>query len=242
MNTAHGHEREREREHGHNGAADGTLYTPPWPFDSAAGVLCLEFANTLGDRPVVPPREETLHGYTDLLAWAAAMDALPGSRLMAMRATADAKPDDATTTFVAAIALRETVYRVFSAVAAGDAPATGDLDALNAAYAGAMRHAAITQSVGGAFTPTWAGEANALDAALWPVARSAVGLLLAPDRLARLRECAGPDCSWLFLDTSKNGSRHWCDMRTCGNRAKARRHRARQQAGDGTREAVGGRG
>lgn len=220
MNTAH------EHEHEYNGAADAAPYAPPWPFDAAAGVICLEFANTLGDRPVTSPREETLHGYDDLLAWAAAMDTLPGSRLTAMRAAAGAKPDAAAATFAAAIALREAIYRVFSAVAAGDTPLSGDLDALNAAYGRAMRHAAVTRATGKAFAPTWAGEADALDAALWPVARSAVELLLAPDLLTRLRECAGPDCSWLFLDRTKNGSRHWCNMRTCGNRAKARRHRA----------------
>jgi len=41
--------------------------------------------------------------------------------------------------------------------------------------------------------------------------------------------CAADDCAWVFLDTSKNHSRRWCDMKACGNRAKARRFNARQQ-------------
>ena len=46
--------------------------------------------------------------------------------------------------------------------------------------------------------------------------------------LERIRECPGQGtCGWLFLDLSKNASRRWCDMRVCGNRAKARRHYAR---------------
>src|SRR5664280_2943804 len=41
---------------------------------------------------------------------------------------------------------------------------------------------------------------------------------------AFIRECGAPDCEWLFLDQSRNGSRRWCDMKSCGNRQKARRH------------------
>ena len=44
-----------------------------------------------------------------------------------------------------------------------------------------------------------------------------------------LKRCIGRNCGWFFLDTSRNKSRHWCSMTDCGNRAKARRHRARRQ-------------
>jgi predicted RNA-binding Zn ribbon-like protein len=43
----------------------------------------------------------------------------------------------------------------------------------------------------------------------------------------RLRVCANDQCRWVFYDTSPTGRRRWCDMATCGNRAKAARHRAR---------------
>ena len=67
----------------------------------------------------------------------------------------------------------------------------------------------------------------ALDQVLWPVAQSAAELLV-QGSLERIRECPGQGtCGWLFLDLSKNASRRWCDMRVCGNRAKARRHYAR---------------
>jgi predicted RNA-binding Zn ribbon-like protein len=66
---------------------------------------------------------------------------------------------------------------------------------------------------------------------LWPVSWSAAELLT-HGPLDRIRECPGQgNCGWLFLDVSKNASRRWCDMRVCGNRAKARRHHARVQAG-----------
>jgi predicted RNA-binding Zn ribbon-like protein len=46
----------------------------------------------------------------------------------------------------------------------------------------------------------------------------------------RLRVCANDTCRWAFFDDSPTGRRRWCDMATCGNRAKAARHRARQKA------------
>ena len=50
------------------------------------------------------------------------------------------------------------------------------------------------------------------------------------DELPRVRRCADPRCRRVFLDTTKNGRRRWCDMSTCGNRAKAARHRMKLHA------------
>jgi predicted RNA-binding Zn ribbon-like protein len=58
---------------------------------------------------------------------------------------------------------------------------------------------------------------------------SACELLVGAER-RRIKECPAPDgCGWLFLDASKNAARRWCDMRTCGNIAKARRHYRRHR-------------
>jgi predicted RNA-binding Zn ribbon-like protein len=46
----------------------------------------------------------------------------------------------------------------------------------------------------------------------------------------RLKACRARDCEWAFIDNAKNQSRAWCSMRSCGNREKARAHRARQRA------------
>lgn len=45
----------------------------------------------------------------------------------------------------------------------------------------------------------------------------------------RVRRCANPRCVLLFLDVSKSGQRRWCDMATCGNRAKVSAHHARRR-------------
>lgn len=54
--------------------------------------------------------------------------------------------------------------------------------------------------------------------------------LVAEGRPDRLHVCADDTCRWVFFDVSRSGRRRWCDMATCGNRAKARRHRERLRA------------
>jgi predicted RNA-binding Zn ribbon-like protein len=75
----------------------------------------------------------------------------------------------------------------------------------------------------------WEDDPAALDAPLWPVAH-ALGELLVCEPRERLRLCASQTCLWIFLDTTRNGRRRWCDMSVCGNRAKVRayRHRCRE--------------
>ncbi len=71
----------------------------------------------------------------------------------------------------------------------------------------------------------WPSDRTAPAAAdlLAPVLWSAADLLAGAHK-TRIRECANAECLWLFLDESKGGTRRWCDMASCGNRAKARRH------------------
>ncbi len=200
--------------------------THDFAFD--AGRLCLDFANTLGDRPMPQPHAEDLHSYADLVAWSEAAGILSGDDAAVFLRAAERHPSDAATAFARAIALREAIYRVFSAVVADAEPTADDLATVNAAIAEAMAHARLVPA-DGHFHREWVYEPSALDGLLRPVAWSAAELLTA-EELHRVHECAGHDCSWLFLDTSKNGSRRWCSMETCGNRAKARRHRERQHA------------
>jgi predicted RNA-binding Zn ribbon-like protein len=64
---------------------------------------------------------------------------------------------------------------------------------------------------------------------LAPIAWSAADLLTGP-RAQRVRQCADEKgCGWLFIDESRAGTRRWCSMGECGNRAKARRHYLRRK-------------
>jgi predicted RNA-binding Zn ribbon-like protein len=80
------------------------------------------------------------------------------------------------------------------------------------------------------FTWEWVHPESSLDSMLWPVTRAASELLTSDD-LAYVRRCASESCGWLFLDKTKNHRRRWCEMKTCGNRDKARRYYQRQKAG-----------
>ena len=187
------------------------------------GALCLDFANIAGRHPSVTDAER-LRGYADLIAWSRHVGSLDAGESVALLAAAADRPDAADSVWRRAVALRELIYRLFAGLAAGS-PTARDLAAFNAALADALGHARVVPGDGG-FGWGWDDGPAALDRPLWPILRSAADLLTS-GRLDRVRTCAGHDCDWLFLDTSRNGTRRWCSMETCGNRAKVRRYSAR---------------
>lgn len=71
----------------------------------------------------------------------------------------------------------------------------------------------------------WAGAEAKPEFPFWLLTRAASRLILS-ENVEKVRACANPECRWLFLDTSKNHTRRWCDMKLCGNRMKARRFKA----------------
>ncbi len=196
--------------------------------DWTSSRLCLDFANTADWHDSDDP-EEKLGSYTNLVSWSREAHILTERQVRQLLDEAERRPEEAASTLEQAIALRETIFRIFSAVAEGTPVAELDLEALNAALSPALSRLRVTPSEKG-YGWKWAAEGDELDRMLWLVARSA-GELLTSDERSRVRKCAGYPCGWLFLDTSKNQSRRWCDMKSCGNRAKARRHYARIRAG-----------
>jgi predicted RNA-binding Zn ribbon-like protein len=80
----------------------------------------------------------------------------------------------------------------------------------------------------GGFAWDWAAAPARLERVLWPLARSAADLLVAPLR-NHVKQCPGHGCGWIFLDLTKNGSRRWCEMEVCGTRHKIRRYRDRRR-------------
>jgi predicted RNA-binding Zn ribbon-like protein len=120
-----------------------------------------------------------------------------------------------------AIELREAIYRIFTITLKGQSPAQEDLAVFNNYLGEAMKRSQIVKTQEG-FYWDWTGNLAKLDGLLNPVIRSAADLLVSED-FRQVKKCADPICGWLFLDISRNRSRRWCDMRDCGNRAKARR-------------------
>jgi predicted RNA-binding Zn ribbon-like protein len=198
-----------------------------------AGRVCLDFVNTIDPRetqsPGARPRDY-LQSYADLVLWSEYARLLPERRVSALLARAAKDPDLAQQVFERAIALREALYRVFSSAAEGKQPDADDLEGLRSAYRKVTAEASLVYSPEG-FSWQWPDNDDALDQMLWPLVRSAIELLTAPE-LRRIKVCPGlGDCGWLFLDTSKSGQRRWCSMDSCGSRAKMRRYYVRSHSG-----------
>ncbi len=164
---------------------------------------------------------ETLHAPADLLRWCGKEQVLDAASVGALEKRWAAAPGEAQARFAEGLALRETIYRVFEAQAAGRVADATNLAAFNAALAEAPRRSLLApESDGYVWRIDPPSEiAGILAAVLWTA-----GDLLASPRRGRVRQCANPQCGGIFLDDSKSGTRRWCMMSVCGNRAKAHRH------------------
>ena len=187
-----------------------------------SGWLCLDFANTvewhLSDHPV-----EGLTSYAALIAWARTINLLPDRIAQQLLRAADQHPTEAARVLDRAVALREAIYHLFSAVASGRSPAAEDQATFNSELSRSMAKSCLVWNKAN-FDWGRQGEDGDLDQVLWWVLRSATDLLTSED-VKRVGVCADDrGCGWLFYDTSRNRTRQWCSMRGCGNRAKARRH------------------
>ena len=192
------------------------------------GWLCLDFANTV-DWHLSEQPQELLNNYSDLAYWAQKVGLLTEQAVQRLLQEAANGSNDATMVLKQAIDLRETIYRIFAAIDGGQSPDGSDLALLNIKLQETLPHLQIVAS-GKNFTWVWRGDKDALDQMLWPVAQSAAELLTS-ESLARVKVCEDDrGCGYIFMDLSKNRSRRWCDMKGCGNRAKVRRHRERQQS------------
>jgi predicted RNA-binding Zn ribbon-like protein len=195
-------------------------------FEFSGGWLCLDFANTLEERLSAAPVEQ-IATYEALLAWCQQAELLDSGEVARLRELARARPAEAANWLASIKQARELIYRIFHALASGESAGTGDIRQFNQLLAETMAHACLVPGENG-FAWGWSGEQERLECPLWFVVRSAADLLTSLE-LRYVRVCASEECGWLFLDTSKNHSRRWCDMKSCGNRAKARRHYGRKK-------------
>jgi len=184
--------------------------------------LAIQFANTVGSRRSSRPQER-ISDYRALVEWGVGAELFGRTEAARLLAEAESRPSEASAAMERARALRDAVYRIFEGVGEGKPPATGDLEVLNAALGECAVRRRLQQTSQG-LCWTWAETPEAdLDWMLWPVAYSAAELLTSSSA-DRVKACPGEGCGWIFLDQSRNRSRRWCDMQSCGNREKARRH------------------
>jgi predicted RNA-binding Zn ribbon-like protein len=203
-------------------------------FEFLGEALCLDFLNTLHHAGAEDPGEE-LSSNVDLAAWAAQAGILRASEASRLPARAlrnyvplkllGQKPASLRDN---ARALREALRQMFQRAVRAGKVAPRDVETLNLLLERFPAAGRIERS-NGDWTMSWESQADGAEKIFYAIVKSAAELL-ATGRWRTVRECASNTCTWMFLDTSKNHSRRWCEMARCGNRDKVHRFRARRGA------------
>jgi predicted RNA-binding Zn ribbon-like protein len=216
----------------------GTPQTPTL-FDLAGGHPALDLVNSLDNRFRADGPDEMLASYTDLLRFMAESGLLQSQQVHALAKLSGS--EGATEALGAVRELREATAGVCYALVEEKTPPPSDIQTLERCFLAADQHRELCWQA-----PLHNPEARASIAWQWRGARKthgpaesspslpawmlsrAVADLLLSDGVTRIKTCDVDTCRWLFLDTSKNHTRRWCNMKVCGNRMKARRFQARQ--------------
>ncbi len=200
-------------------------------FKLAGGHPVLDFLNTVGGHRLTAPRED-LETPEDLVSWGLQSSWLDQEHAHPMLVEIQLRPAEARAALARVRLFREALFRVFLAVSEDALPAPEPLETFEREARRAWSERRLVRTPDRGYR--WVSPESArLDAFIPRLALAASELLTGPER-ARVRICeatAMDGCGWLFLDTSKNGTRRWCEMATCGNKYKARRHYARVCAG-----------
>lgn len=187
------------------------------------GALCLDFVNTINSR--LNPEHDYLVQYSDVVGWARKLGILSPAQSNELKKRANQNVEAAESALLAARTLRDLLYRLFSKAAKGSEPQKKDIEIFVVFYGESISRGQFIKKENH-YTTSWNVD-RSFDDLLWPIIHSA-GELLLSEELSQVKEC--PGCGWLFLDTSKNQSRRWCSMNTCGARDKMRRYHKRQRA------------
>lgn len=189
------------------------------PFAFVAERLWLDFVNTdTGARGT-----DALHDFARLVSWLEAAQVFDAERANTMQRRALQQPAGA----LAVLGDARRVRAVLRCLAERGTSSQARLDAL-AEINRVLGRSAGTRRIelrdDGTFARAFVPVGDAFAGLLIPIVESAADALILGE-LDRVRRCADPRCGRVFQDETKNGRRRWCDMATCGNRAKAARHR-----------------
>ena len=206
----------------------------PPAFDLCGGHPLLDFVNSLDKRFDRDGPVELLGDYADLLRFTAQTRLLEvrHGQLLAKSVSAGA----AAGALRSARELREALAAVLYGNLDGRPPPASALRALERHFHAADRHRELHWRPPAAGTPggtgvtwQWGRLASSAELPVWILSQAASQLLMS-DAMERVRPCGAESCRWLFLDTSKNHTRRWCNMKVCGNRMKARRFQQAHRA------------
>ena len=161
-----------------------------------------------------------LDSYERLVDWAAMTRLFPRNVLQLLAKEAKKNPPKRCEHSCAQRLMREQLFALLTNTIGGEAP-SGDALALLRKHWLAGVNSIELRFVGGRIVKQFGGEMDFDSIARMIAYRVVEDVLTSP--MERLRMCQGPNCSWLFIDSSKAGRRRWCDMAVCGNVAKSRR-------------------
>jgi predicted RNA-binding Zn ribbon-like protein len=199
----------------------------PEPFKLHAGHPALELVNTL-DMRFSGQTIELIPTYKDLLRLSTQLQLLTPEQARKLRRTAG---EEARRVLASTRELREALAKVLYGRIDGTRPPAGHLRVLEQQFHAAAQHRRLLAGESH-LEWRWSGAERRAQIPLWMLAQAASDLLVSSDA-ELIKDCGDPTCRWLFLDLSKNHTRRWCDMKTCGNRMKARRHHERvKEEGD----------
>lgn len=193
-------------------------------FELTGGALPLDFVNTLDERRGSP--RELLTETARLLDWSEQTKLTSLGTRNAIERWAKANPEEAAAELERIRAARETLFALVAALASRSTPPEHELCAFDQLRRAADEARRLTPDENG-YAWRYSEDSSGFGLILWPTVHAAVDLLVS-EEAERIKLCEGLTCDWAFLDASRGGNRRWCDMSVCGNRAKVRRHRARQ--------------
>ncbi|HEX3469837.1 MAG TPA: CGNR zinc finger domain-containing protein [Silvibacterium sp.] len=198
----------------------------PPAFQLVAGHPALDLINTLDWRFREDGAEELLKSYDDLLRFAEQSKILTPRQTRQLMRTVDS--GTGARVLKNCTELREAMAEVFYAGVDGRIPSAAVLRKLERSFKAAQANQTLYWG-DSRLAWDWSETAEAAELPLWLLSLNSSELMVS-EAMHSVRACDNAECRWLFLDTSKNHTRRWCDMKICGNRMKARRFKARQQA------------
>ncbi|MEM7356914.1 MAG: CGNR zinc finger domain-containing protein [Acidobacteriota bacterium] len=185
-----------------------------------AGDLSVAFVNTAAARE--KNRQQGVSTYHELLVWSQQVGILQAAQAERLWTAAGDRPEAAAAALQRVLTARAALARLFIALQTQGEMPPGDLGLVNEALGEGMSAARLVPGEEG-LVWGWAGDENALERPLWPALHAGAELLISTGGQPHVRQCALSGCRLFFIDRSRARQRRWCDMKTCGNRAKSLR-------------------
>lgn len=192
------------------------------PFAFVGERLWLDFVNTEPTVRII----DALRDFEGYVRWLEQAGVLDGERAGSLRRRAVEQPAGAHAALLDARRVRSGLRALAERGATGERVRLDALAEINRVLGRSAGTRRVERRGDGSFTRAFVPVGDAFAGLMIPIVESAADALILGE-LARVRRCADNACTRVFYDNTKNARRRWCDMATCGNRAKAARHRAR---------------